>query len=187
MIRFWAKHFYGSITPDHSVVNEHPWRWNTAVWEQKIPRNETNAKTEYSVQTTIQTWLCCCTCWWTSAFQQKNAYKMYSQREMSTYLFVLVASSVTPQRKSTSNTLMKCCRPRARSSGKTKRVSRSRSPCMSRNVEEIKTRAVRHLTTNECWCQWNCHTRLSAELSCFHSRKNKQITDLCSLITNIYF
>ena len=62
-----------------------------------------------------------------------------------TYLLLVASSSVTPHLKSTSQTLMKCFVAMALSCGKTNRVSKSRSPCMSRNVEDMNTRTVRHL------------------------------------------
>ena len=40
--------------------------------------------------------------------------------------------------------LMKCCIALDRSSGKTYRVSKSRSPCISRKVDDMKTRTFLH-------------------------------------------
>ena len=63
----------------------------------------------------------------------------------SAYLWDWASSWLTPHRKSTSLMLTNRCSARARSSGNTNRVSKLRSACMSRNVDEIKTRHMRHL------------------------------------------
>lgn len=68
------------------------------------------------------------------------------------------SSSVTPQRSSTSCTWRQCAAARRRSSGNTIRTKRSRSACMSLNVEEMNTRTLRHLKTeggvNGCKKVW---------------------------------
>ena len=55
-------------------------------------------------------------------------------------------SSVTPHRRSTSPHTTPRSSQRWRISGKTRLTSSSRSPCMSRKVEEMKTRRTRGAT-----------------------------------------
>lgn len=61
------------------------------------------------------------------------------------YLFLRVSSSVTPQRRSMAWRMMRWGKARACSAGSTDLISRSRSPCMSRKVDEMKSRMLRHL------------------------------------------
>lgn len=73
-----------------------------------------------------------------------SSFKLWPY-DLCSYTDLWLSSSVIPHRRSTSCMLMKCFLPCARSSGKTKRVRTSLSPCMSRNVEEMNTRVFLQL------------------------------------------